>query len=241
MASMPRLLDQLPLLRSLPERLAQVTPPWLRHRVVRAAMRARLALKEGVDRWEAVVDEFILMVGLGRPREWREAVCAALAGDWLDRLWDGRLSPEESMECLRREAQELHLHDQPLWARKTQHARILLLDTPLGSDGFTVADLQADAASPDPADVALRKDFSEPVVRVLKALSVPEQKVALAYAHTNCETWAEAARLAGFSETEAQAFGRRVQRKLNRQGKEYDFRTANAALTQARRSAATGQ
>ncbi|MEU8717928.1 hypothetical protein [Streptomyces sp. NPDC048663] len=220
---------------------ARVTPAWLRHQVVRSAMRARVALMDGFEHWEAVVDEFVLLLGLGHPREWRESACTALAGNWLDLLWGGLVSPEESVTALRREAQEIHEQAQPLWDRKAQYARVVLLETPLGHDGFTVSDLQPDTGSPDPADVVLQQCFSERVTLVLEKLSPRELDVALAWAAADGRSWTEAASLAGVPSGEAEAAGVRVKRKLNRLGRLHTSRKAGAALTRERLSVATTQ
>ncbi|MFE4823754.1 hypothetical protein ACFRFU_46805 [Streptomyces sp. NPDC056704] len=220
----------MPRLPSLHGLLEQTVPAWLRHASTRAAMRARLALMQGYERWEAIVDEFTARLGLGQPREWREAVSTALAGAWVDRVHDTRFSPQEVVECIRREAREAHAQAQPLWERKTSPGRVWLLDTPLGQHGTVLGDLQTDAGGMDAAELALQWQLSNPHVQaVLALLSVPEKRVALVWAFGWCETWAEAAAMAGAADPEA--FGIRVRRKLDRLGRRHADLMRSAAAT----------
>jgi len=218
---------------------AQATPAWLRHAVIRVAMRARTALMKGYEQWEAFVDDFTKLLGLGRPREWRESVSTALAGDWAALLWKGHLSPQEAEKILRLEAQKIHAQAQPLWERKTQHARVWLLDTPIGQDGSTLRDLQPDPGCPDPADAVLQGQFSDPHVQaVLEQLADLERKVALLWAHEPGTTWTEAAELAGA--INPGDFGIRVRRKLLRLGKLRTARAASASATLRRKPGVPG-
>ncbi|MFJ6088023.1 hypothetical protein ACIQI8_42345 [Streptomyces sp. NPDC092369] len=109
----------------------------------------------------------------------------------------------------------------PLWRRKAGHRRVLLLDTLLGADGFTLHDLVT--ASPSVEDLALGAALDDPRLAViLDVLDPRERRVALAWAHWQPNTWAEAAVLAGAPGPAA--YGERVRRKLKRLGSEHTRR-----------------
>jgi DNA-directed RNA polymerase specialized sigma24 family protein len=133
-----------------------------------------------------------------------------LLGDWAAPLdSDGRLGPAALAE-LRREAHIVHRQLTPIWRRKTNHSRLLLLDTPLG-DGLTLHDLLAEA--PHPGGPGTTSDIEDDRLRlVLAGLDAAEQAVVLALAHPGVTTWSEAAAFAGTTE----AFGERVRRKVRR-------------------------
>ncbi|MGW1537987.1 hypothetical protein [Streptomyces aureus] len=210
--------------------LKPTLPAWLRHAATRAAMRARLALIEGLERWEEVVDNFTARLGFGNLREWREAVSMALIGDWVDLVHDDEFSPQEVLERLRREAKAAHVQAQPLWERMSGGGYVWLLDTPLGRGGVVLGDVQPDAGGMDTADRALQRQFSDPRVQaVLAQLSAQEQQVALTWAFDRCETWEEAAAVAGAADP--RAFGIRVRRKLKRLGRQRAERMCCAAST----------
>lgn len=164
------------------------------------------------------------VLGIRSGSAWREALSTVLAGNWV-RYRRGETYLECTISDMRAEAQVLHRELTPLWRRKTGHQRILLLDTPLG-DGITLYDLVD--ASPPVEEVALGSALpDDPRLRaVLIGLTPSERKVALAWAHWQVASWAEAAVLSGADDPIA--FGERVRRKLKRLGAEYTRRAASS-------------
>ncbi|MGW0477425.1 hypothetical protein [Streptomyces coeruleorubidus] len=66
---------------------------------------------------------------LGRWSGWNEPVSTALLGDWADPLYDqGHLTPD-ALDKLRSEASVIHRQLTPVWRRKVNQSRLLLLDT----------------------------------------------------------------------------------------------------------------
>jgi hypothetical protein len=168
------------------------------------AMNARQAALTG-DQDE--VDRFTSEV-LGRWSGWREPVATALLGSWAAPLGsDGELSLA-ALDELQREARAVHRQLTPVWRRKVNRSRLLLLETPLG-EGLTLLDLLAAAPAPeDPAD-----DLEdERLLFVLDGLEPVERPVVFALAHPGVATWAEAAVFAGTTEV----FGERVRRKVRK-------------------------
>ncbi|MFD5164020.1 hypothetical protein ACFWMJ_39250 [Streptomyces hawaiiensis] len=148
---------------------------------------------------------------LGRWSGWNEPVSTALLGGWADPLYDqGHLTPE-ALDKLRSEASVIHRQLTPVWRRKVNQSRLLLLDTPLG-DGLTLYDL---VCGQDAADPGLEAGFEDSrLIEILKALSPAERAVTLALGARGVTTWAEAAMAAGAAEPERQ--GEKVRRKVKR-------------------------
>lgn len=147
---------------------------------------------------------------LGMWSGWNEPVSTALLGNWADPLYSqGRLAPDD-LNRLRSEARVIHRQLQPVWRRKVNRSRLLLLDTPLG-DGLTLYDLVAGEA----ADAGVDTCFEDPrLIEILNALSPAELKVTLALASPGVTNWPEAAMAAGAAEPKLQ--GERVRRKVKR-------------------------
>ncbi|MGW4349005.1 hypothetical protein ACWEL8_28585 [Streptomyces sp. NPDC004690] len=148
---------------------------------------------------------------LGRWSGWNEPVSTALLGSWADSLFDqGRLTPD-ALSKLTAEAKAIHKQLTPVWRRKTDKERLLLLDTPLG-DGLTLYDLiPAQAADGTGLEAVLDNPR---LAEILEALSPAERAVMLALGSPGIVTWAEAAMTAGAAEPERQ--GERVRRKVKR-------------------------
>ncbi|MGW1163398.1 hypothetical protein ACWD5Q_33115 [Streptomyces sp. NPDC002513] len=142
---------------------------------------------------------------------WNEPVSTALLGNWADPLYDqGRLTPD-ALDRLKSEASVIHRQLTPVWRRKVNQSRLLLLDTPLG-DGLTLYDLVCGQAA---ADTGLETGFEDSrLIEILKALSPAERAVTLALGARGVTTWAEAAMAAGAAEPERQA--EKVRRKVKR-------------------------
>ncbi|MFJ8158443.1 hypothetical protein [Streptomyces sp. NPDC094468] len=148
---------------------------------------------------------------LGRWSGWNEPVSTALLGDWADPLYDqGHLTPE-ALDKLKSEASVIHRQLTPVWRRKVNQSRLLLLDTPLG-DGLTLYDLVCGQAA---VDTGFETGFEDPrLIEILKALSPAERVVTLALAIPGVTTWEEAAMVAGAAEPKLQ--GPKVRRKVKR-------------------------
>ncbi|BDM74872.1 hypothetical protein HEK616_83770 (plasmid) [Streptomyces nigrescens] len=148
---------------------------------------------------------------LGRWSGWNEPVSTALLGNWADPLYDqGHLTPD-ALEKLRSEASVIHRQLTPVWRRRVNHSRLLLLDTPLG-EGMTLYDLVSGQAAPG---TGVEIGFEDPRLNtILEALSPAEREVTLALATDGVTTWAEAAMAAGATQPEIQ--GEKVRRKVKR-------------------------
>ncbi|WP_157531434.1 MULTISPECIES: hypothetical protein [unclassified Kitasatospora] len=182
------------------------------------ALNARQAVLTG-DR--AALETFT-RVGLGRWSGWSEPVSTALIGPWADPfLAEGQLSPD-SLQLLKREASSIHRQLAPVWRRKIDRSRLLLLDTPLG-DGLTLYDLISNQSRPEDSLLAEELDDSR-VPHVLRRLTPEEAVVAARWAADPDATWPGASLAAGHTE----AFGERVRRKLRRLGNQHTERTAAA-------------
>ncbi|MER7812935.1 hypothetical protein [Streptomyces sp900116325] len=144
---------------------------------------------------------------LGRWSGWNEPVSTALLGNWSDSLYDqGRLTPD-ALDKLKSEASVINRQLTPVWRRKVNQSRLLLLDTPLG-DGLTLYDLV-------PGQAAAEEGFENPRLNeILAVLSPAELAVTLAMAAPGVTTWAEAAMAAGA--TQPEKVGKRVRRKVKR-------------------------
>jgi hypothetical protein len=142
---------------------------------------------------------------------WNEPVSTALLGNWADLLYDqGHLTPE-ALDKLKSEASVIHRQLTPVWRRKVNQSRLLLLDTPLG-DGLTLYDLICEQAA---AGTGFETCFEDSrLTEILNALSPAERAVTLALGARGVTTWAEAAMAAGAAEPEKQ--GEKVRRKVKR-------------------------
>jgi len=98
-----------------------------------AALEARA---DALQNRRGKVENFAARVlGVNRSTRWGEAVSTALMGDWTRSLDEqGRLQPE-ALGQVRAEARTFHRQLVPLWRRRVQRSRLLLLDAPLG-DGL---------------------------------------------------------------------------------------------------------
>ncbi|MGP4009880.1 hypothetical protein [Streptomyces sp. 4N124] len=187
------------------------------------ALEARMAALNGQERTVRAFTTEVL--GLRWEARWAEAVSTALLGGWADPLHAGRPLMPAALGVLQAEARVIHRQLTPLWRRRTNGTRILLLDTPLGDD-LTLYDLVADSLDPqetavvvEPADVRL--------VRILNALQPLEREVALARTYPGVATWTEAALYLGAADPVA--FGERVRRKLKRLGQQHTDRARAVA------------
>jgi hypothetical protein len=186
------------------------------------AVWAREAAVIGDD---AAIDGFASRVlVLRQGGRWREAVSTALLGDWALPLDTPDGLHISAVAALRAEALTIHRQLTPLWRRRVNRSRVLLLDTPLG-EGITLYDLvigspcsQTPTPGAEPDDVRL--------LSVLAALQPVERAVALAWAHPAVATWTQAALVAGA--TDPLALGERVRRKLKRLGERQTERAVAA-------------
>ncbi|MEU1516264.1 hypothetical protein ABZ490_29695 [Streptomyces sp. NPDC005811] len=78
---------------------------------------------------------------LPRGAQWRDALRAALVGDWSDPLWENGQLPVTALGALKAQARRKHRQEVPLWRRRTRHGRVLSLDADLG--GLSLYDLVA--------------------------------------------------------------------------------------------------
>jgi len=178
---------------------------------------------------DLVADDLLLPIGPC----WREAACTAVlewgVGDADEITIDGpvALDVQGGLSWLRGKTRSVHRQLTPLWQRKAGHRRVLLLDTPLGSNGLTLHDLVA--GSPAPEEAALGTVPDDPrLAAVLNSLDPQERRVALAFAHWQPNSWAEAAALTGAADPVA--YGERVRRKLKRLGAEHKRRRGGLHL-----------
>lgn len=185
-----------------------------------AALIARNAAIEGEI---VAVDAFSqTWLGLSKPERWREAVEAALLGDWVNTLGTGQGSDPAVVWLLRRHADIEHRFLQPLWERTVGGKKLALLSTPTGPNQV-LGDLLVDGRLPE--DTALGAEYGDSrIVSVLRALGDDEAMVADQWAWMR-DSWEKAAVDTG----QPAAYGERVRRKLKRLGKRYEERQANAA------------
>lgn len=185
--------------------------------VVRALEARQAALAGRGDLVEPFTTE---VLGLWRGARWQEAVSTALLGEWVEPLQEGRRLDGAALERLRADARAAHRQLTPVWRRRTQQGRVLLLDTPLG-DGLTLHDLIASVM--DTVDeVGEVEPDNVRLAALVRALLPAEQKVALAWAEPGVATWADAARQAGASNPDL--VGERVRRKVRRLAAERERR-----------------
>jgi hypothetical protein len=159
---------------------------------------------------EHLVDGFATAI-LGRSGgRWREAVSTALLGDWTAPMTAvGRLGPD-AVTALWREAEQIHRQLMPLWRRRCQGSRLLLLDTPL-SDSHTLYDLLADRSG---THATTATGLNAQLSALLRALAPTDRNVVLAWTQPGVATWADAA-----CYTQAQdpaVTGEQVRRKVRR-------------------------
>ncbi|MGW6360302.1 hypothetical protein ACWFR5_35345 [Streptomyces sp. NPDC055092] len=160
------------------------------------------------------VDGLAASLALPQAGLWREAVSTAVIGDWGDRLRsDEHGVLGRAFACyLRAEAQAFHRQLKPLWRRRTQRSRVLLLDTPMG-DGLSLHDLVS--GSPDTQTLALGTDVADQrLAALLRYLTPEEGAVVMAWAHPAVATWADAALYANAANPAR--LGERVRRKTGR-------------------------
>ncbi|MET8629623.1 hypothetical protein ABZW30_38840 [Kitasatospora sp. NPDC004669] len=164
---------------------------------------------------------------LGMWSGWSEPVATALLGDWAGPLFTkGRLTPD-ALRQLRSEARAIHRQLTPVWRRKVNRSRLLLLDTPLG-DGLTLYDLVPGQAAAD--DNTAENGFEDRrLTAILAALTPAERAVTLALANPGVTTWAEAAAAARAPQPDA--VGERVRRKVKRLASRNTARTLAAKAT----------
>ncbi|MFG2276852.1 hypothetical protein ACGFNY_44730 [Streptomyces chartreusis] len=157
---------------------------------------------------------------------WREAAHTAVHGDWIARCeTDGVVLADVAYAALRAETRTLHRQLVPLWRRRANGARVLLLDTPMGGD-FTLHDLLAgqlatseQAGGFTPTDARL--------AALLRALRPDEQAVLVAWTDPGVRTWMDAALCAGA--TDPVVLGERVRRRVRSQLAEQARRRAQQA------------
>jgi hypothetical protein len=158
-------------------------------------------------------DLFTRTLCLPVSERWREAVSTALLGNWMNPLFCGQLlKPHEVVSQLRAEAREFHRQAVPLWRRRSNGRRVLLLDTPMGENVSLYDLLASRTAVPEEAIGFVPADAR--LAALLRALHPTEREVVQAWADPGIGTWAEAALHAGVADPEV--VGERVRRKVKR-------------------------
>ncbi|MEU1826640.1 hypothetical protein ABZ502_29945 [Streptomyces abikoensis] len=162
------------------------------------------------------------VLGLTNSPRWIEAGTTALLGNWADPLYQGGSLDSSALVQIKTEAHAIHRSLTPLWRRRHNGRRVLLLESPCG-ENTTLRDLLASASGPEellfdsiPADPRLSA--------ILTALAPTERSVLLALGTPGVTSWAEAAELAGAQDPPA--FGERVRRKARRLAAEQRRRAA---------------
>ncbi|MCX4403811.1 MULTISPECIES: hypothetical protein [unclassified Streptomyces] len=149
---------------------------------------------------------------LGMWSGWSEPVSTAVLGNRAVPLCDqGQLTPD-ALNRLQAEASAIHQQLTPVWRRKVNRSRLLLLNTPLG-DGLTLHDMVPGQGADISASVAAGFDAPR-LTEILAALSPAERAVTLALANPGVTTWAEAAMAGGAAQPAL--LGERVRRKVKR-------------------------
>ncbi|MFE6499916.1 hypothetical protein [Kitasatospora sp. NPDC057738] len=189
----------------------------------REALVAALAARGAAIRGNTgTVNEFSrTWLGLSDPDRWHAAVEAALLGDWVEELGRGWSEDPEIITLLRRCSREEHRNFLPLWERKAQGRRLMLLGQHIGAD-LTVADLLVDRRAPE-AEALSAELADSRLLAVLRGLAPDEVATTRAWAAGE-ETWALAALAVGLPAE----FGERVRRKLKRLGTRHTERALAA-------------
>ncbi|OEJ36356.1 hypothetical protein [Streptomyces agglomeratus] len=150
------------------------------------------------------------VLGLWRGGRWREAVSTALLGEWVSPLQNGGVLGPAALNRLKAEAREIHRHLTPVWRRRVNRSRVLLLDMPLGEE-MTLYDLITGTASGSGYGVGDEPDNVR-AAALLRSLRPYERTVVLAWAHPAVTTWEDAAWHAGVRD--AKIVAERVRRKV---------------------------
>ncbi|MFI5649275.1 hypothetical protein [Kitasatospora sp. NPDC051705] len=203
--------------------------------VLLAALAARWAAIEG--KYEAVDDFTRNVLGHADVARWRDAVTAALLGDWVGRLGSCLTDPE-LLAILRGYTAAERRRWTEVWehrfggfqwrapdgtVRTGKGKRVWMLETP-NRDGVTVRDVYPDKPAADA--LVLEHDFTDPRIdAVLRGLDPTEAAVANLWASRKA-TWADAALDLGLPA----AYGDKVRRKLSHLGDRHTQHTA-AAVT----------
>ncbi|MFD0153809.1 hypothetical protein ACWGQ4_34805 [Streptomyces sp. NPDC055721] len=202
-----------------PEARAEAHEARLAARAVEARNEAALGNTELVEKFMA--DD----LGIWRGARWQEPVATALLGDWASTLYTHGTIRRGALAQLVREMREIHRQLTPLWRRRCAGERLLSLDVPILENGLALADLIE--GGPDPADILMGALPDNPrVLVVLEQMSPIERAVALAWSRPGTSSWTEAAAtvLALTSQaqvqSDAEALGERVRRKLKRLGRQ---------------------
>ncbi|MFD3572765.1 hypothetical protein [Streptomyces sp. NPDC058644] len=196
----------------------QLTP--ITREALLAALTARNAAIEG-DHKE--VDEFSrIWLGITHPEKWRDAVEMALLGDWVTNLGRGILRDPAVVDLLRHHTQIEHRHLQPLWERKVNGRRTMLLSQPVGSDQV-LQDLLTECRTPETE--LSRTEHDGRIAAVFRRLTQDEVTVAATWAEAPDISWHQAA----LTERLPEAFGERVRRRLKRLGKQHTQRLQASA------------
>ncbi len=177
--------------------------------VVQALDARRAALANDTARLDSFVSE---VLGLWRGGRWREAASTALLGEWVSPLQDEGVLGPAALDHLKTEVREIHRHLTPVWRRRVNRTRVLLLDMPLGED-MTLYDLVA-GREPEGGCVAGEEPEDVRAAALLRNLRPEERMVVLAWAHPEVATWEDAAWHAGARD--AKVVARSVRRKVRR-------------------------
>lgn len=214
-------------------RPAQVSKKWTRYPadVPADLIKALDARGDAAAGNDSAIDRFASRVlVLRQGGRWREAVSTALLSDWIAPALDGRALDITAVQSIRAEAQDIHRQLTPIWRRRANRSRVLLLDTPLGND-VTLHDLIAESSVAEAIMDGTFETDNPRLISLLKALDSKEKAVVLAWTHRGVATWVDAAAVAGANDP--QATGERVRRKIRRLVAEQDRR--HAARTNTKR------
>ncbi|MER6129758.1 hypothetical protein ABT173_45835 [Streptomyces sp. NPDC001795] len=194
------------------------------------ALGARQAALKGQEHRVAAFTFDVL--GLRHGQQWQEAVSTALLGDWTGSLRTEGVLGADALSRLKTEIRLIHRQLRPLWERQAHGSPVLLLDTPLTSDGMTLHDLVASTVHLAHPQTDWEPDDRR-LANVLRALLPLERAVALAWAQPWVSSWEEAAQqvVEDWGIEDPWALGERVRRKLKRIGA---LHTAHATAAAAR-------
>ncbi|MET8168831.1 hypothetical protein ABZT34_32045 [Streptomyces sp. NPDC005329] len=194
---------------------------------LRLALNARQDVRMGYGNY--FVDLCAAKLGLRTGGLWREALSTALIGDWALPLHLPDGLSVTGLGALRGEALVIRRQLTPLWRRRANGSRVVLLDTPLG-EGISLYDLISGSPSSPELGLGCLPDNPR-LTAILNALAPDEQKITLAWAHPAVANWTEAALAAGVADPVAA--GVRVRRKLKRLGEKYTDRAHAATVTRS--------